>query len=222
MTALTATAIISRSSLDAAAARLKARYPGLRIEPVCADYTDDAFLPAPVFASERPDLVIFFPGSTIGNFVPDEARAFLSRMRSIAGARGAMLLGVDTVKSPRILDRAYNDPEGATAAFNLNVLERINAELDGTFDVAGFCHEARFVPELGRVEMHLRSRRRQTVRIGPSEVQFEAGEVIVTEYSYKYGGDLFDVLARSAGFRTRRVWTDPRGMFGVHYLTPAP
>jgi dimethylhistidine N-methyltransferase len=208
---------ISREHLLKAAERLQESYPGLPIIPVCADYTERFDLPEieqPV--SRR---VVYFPGSTIGNFHPSEAREFLSRIAEVCGEGGGLLLGVDIRKSPEVLEAAYNDSAGVTAAFNLNLLERINRELGADFDVTQFEHRAIFNEEHSRVEMRLFSKQDQTVRIGDTTISFTAGESILTECSYKYGYDDFAELAASAGFQVDRVWTDERERFTVRYLT---
>lgn len=233
---------ISRAHLLATADGLRADYPALRIEPVVADYTGAFSLP-PLPAARR---VLFFPGSTIGNFVPDEARAFLQRMARVAGPGGTLLVGVDLRKDRATLERAYDDEQGVTAAFNRNLLVRINRELEGSFDLDAFAHRAVWNPEgdraansegnratnsggdgeaagetgeaAGRVEMHLVSLRAQTVRVGDHAFAFAEGETIHTENSYKYTPEGFGALARSAGWAVERVWMDDAGLFSVQAL----
>jgi dimethylhistidine N-methyltransferase len=159
--------------------------------------------------------VVFFPGSTIGNFEPGEALDFLRRSRALVGEQGALLMGVDLHKPRPILDRAYNDPEGYTAQFNLNVLARINREMGADFDLDAFAHRAFYNEAHGRIEMHLVSARRCAVTIAGRRIEFEAGETIHTENSYKYAPETFAQMARAAGFPTARRWSDPAGWFGV-------
>lgn len=199
------------------AAALRAGYPRLRVHPVCADFTR----PFPVPEFDGRPRVVFFPGSTIGNFGPDEAVGLLAGMARVAGAGGGLLIGVDLLKSREILEPAYDDAAGVTAAFNLNLLERINRELDGTFDVSAFSHRAVFDAAEGRVEMHLVSDEDQTAEVDGLPFRFAAGETIHTENSYKYGRDRFAELAGRAGWRVEAVWTDPADLFSVQYLTAA-
>lgn len=205
---------ISCDHLEAVADRLTARYPELPILPVCADYTRPFQLPGPVRAAES--RVVFFPGSTIGNFDPEPARRFLANVAHICGPGGGLLIGVDLKKDPAVLHRAYNDEEGVTAAFNLNLLRRINEELGGDFDLGAFRHEARYNDALGRIEMYLISTKPQVVRIGDERFAFDAGEEIYTEASHKYSLDEFEALA--AAFTVEHVWTDPRSWFSVQFL----
>jgi len=208
---------ISRRHLLAAASSLARDFPGLAIAPVCADYTQPFDLPD--LTRARPEATVgFFPGSTIGNFTDDEARAFLAGAREQLGADSWMIVGVDLRKDEDILLRAYDDAAGVTAAFNLNLLRRINRELGGHFDLDQFAHEARWNDALGRIEMHLVSRRAQTVEIGLDRCFFAAGESIHTENSHKYTLDGFAALAGDAGYETVAVWTDPAGLFSVHAL----
>jgi dimethylhistidine N-methyltransferase len=208
---------ISRDHLTMAAEDLARDFPALQIAPICADYTKPFALPA--LSGLRPDVTVgFFPGSTIGNFTPEEARGFLSRARKLLGPGSAMLVGVDLRKDAGILVPAYDDAAGVTAAFNLNLLVRINRELDGTFDLDQFAHEARWNEPLGRIEMHLVSRTDQEVRIGRDRFAFRAGETIHTENSHKYALDEFRALASEAGYKPRAAWTDAAGLFSVHML----
>jgi dimethylhistidine N-methyltransferase len=205
---------IAREQLAAAAARLARDFPRLRVAAVCADYSRPLVLPE-VGAGRR---VVYFPGSTIGNFTVPEARDFLRQALALAGAGGGMLVGVDLKKDPERLRAAYDDAQGVTAAFNLNLLARINRELDADFDLAAFRHHARYDAALGRIEMHLVSVRAQSVRVGGRVFAFREGETIHTENSYKYGVEQFQRLAREAGFEPRRCWTDPERLFSIHYL----
>ena len=208
---------ISRETLLAAADRLVFTFPWLRIVAICADYSQPlAIPPLTEFAARR--RVIFFPGSTIGNFDPEEAVVFLRNAAAIAGADGGLLIGVDLKKDKAILDAAYDDPQGVTAAFNLNLLARINHELGADFDVRAFRHRAEYVPERGRIEMRLESQRFQSVFVGDAKFVFERGETIHTENSYKYSPDEFRALAARAGFSARQCWVDDRQLFSIHYL----
>jgi dimethylhistidine N-methyltransferase len=170
-------------------------------------------LPAEIAARPRAG---FFPGSTIGNFEPHEACAFLRRAGGILGAGSVLVVGVDLEKSPDILYRAYNDAEGVTAKFNLNLLARINREIGANFDLAAFEHHAFYNTERHRIEMHLASTKRQKVRIGDTTVEFRAGETIHTENSYKYSIESFQAMARGSGWSPLKAWTD--GLFSVHAL----
>ena len=207
---------ISREHLDATAARLRRDYPGLRVEPVCADYMTLARLPVELDGERR--RIGFFPGSTIGNLLPDEATAFLRRARGLLGEGGAMVLGADLKKDPRRLHDAYNDAAGVTAQFTLNLLRRMNRELDANFDLSAFSHEAFYNPVEGRIEIYFRSLRPQTVTVAGRSFAFAEGERVHTEYSYKYDDAGIDALARSAGFTIARTWTDPARLFAVAYL----
>jgi dimethylhistidine N-methyltransferase len=206
---------ISRELHLHAAGGVAADYPRLEVIAVCADYTESFRLP-PVDGARR--LAGFFPGSTIGNFVPEEAAAFLRRAGRTLGRGGFLLVGVDLEKDAETLNAAYNDRAGVTAAFSLNLLARANAELGADFNLDGFEHEAFFAPDEGRIEIYLRSLAEQEVRIGRRSFRFRAGERIHTEYSYKYTVDGFQRLAASAGFRARRCWTDEADLFSVHLL----
>jgi dimethylhistidine N-methyltransferase len=172
-------------------------------------------LPAPMPGAGK--RVGFFPGSTIGNFEPEEALAFLQlAARMLRG--GGLLIGVDLVKDPARLHAAYNDAQGVTAAFNLNLLRRANAELDADFDLDGFAHSAFYNAPRQRIEMHLVSRRAQAVSLHGERFGFEEGETIHTEYSHKFTVDGLRALAVKAGFRPLAVWTDPERLFSVHWL----
>jgi dimethylhistidine N-methyltransferase len=207
---------ISREHLREAAASLAEDFPSVPVIAVCADYTRPFFLPA--LPGAKGKRVGFFPGSTIGNFEPDAAVAFLANYASVLGPGGEMLIGVDLKKDPEILDAAYNDRAGVTAAFNLNLLERINRELDGDADLDRFEHVAFYVEAKGRVEIYIRSLADQRVRIAGKSFWFAKDELIHTEYSYKYGVDEFRALAGRAGFRPVDTWTDPAELFSVHYF----
>jgi dimethylhistidine N-methyltransferase len=209
---------INPGVLAESAARLRCEFPELDVRPLAVDYTRDFARPLAATLNEQGPVTVFFPGSTIGNFTRDEARGFLARMADLVGAGGGMVVGVDAKKDPALIHRAYNDPAGITAAFNLNLLARINRELGADFDLDGFCHHAFYHPEKGRVESYLVSLAEQVVTVGTARFEFGRGESIHTEYSYKYSVEEFGALAREAGFETRRVWTDAQGWFGVHHL----
>jgi dimethylhistidine N-methyltransferase len=212
---------IAGAQLEASAKRLAAAFPRLKIIAVCADYSRLLSLPEieTVGACRR---VIYFPGSTIGNFTTLEARRFLQNARSLAGADGVMLIGVDLKKDPGLLHAAYNDAQGITAEFNLNLLARINRELGANFDLSAFRHRAFYNAGAGRVEMHLESLKAQRVMVGGRSFEFRAGETIHTENSCKYSVGEFQQLARSAGFEPAACWTDPQQWFAVHLLTVSP
>ena len=210
---------ISRGHLMHAARSLAADYSGLRVMPVCADYTRPFGLPVDPAAH---NVVAYFPGSTIGNFEPDAAVAFLANVRRTCGRGSALLIGVDRKKDPARLHAAYNDAAGVTAQFNLNLLHRINRELGGTLDASAFAHYAPFNPTLGRMEMHLVSLRKQTATVAGRPVAFDLGESIHTESCHKFTPDGFAALAAAAGYRPRQVWMDDEQLFGVHLLTAQP
>lgn len=207
---------ISREVLLDSCMHLRVRYPDLVIVPVCADYTSEFRLPPEETPPGRK--AVFFPGSTIGNFDRAEALAFLRRIARVVGSGGALLIGVDVKKDPVVLQRAYDDARGVTAAFNLNLLTRINRELDGDFDLSTFEHRAVYDEVHGRVEMHLVSGCAQTVHVGGETYDFDEGETIWTESSYKYSLDEFRALAEAAGFEVTRVWQDEARQFSVQLL----
>jgi dimethylhistidine N-methyltransferase len=211
---------ISRELLRESSESLVSAYPGLRVLPVCADYTSHLQLPSPLPASKR--RLAYYPGSTIGNFVPRDARLFLAQVAKVCGRHGGLLIGVDLKKDPLMLHRAYNDSLGITAAFNLNILARLNRELGTDFVLDRFRHYAFYNPVFARVEMHLVSLAEQVVRLGATRIHFERGESIWTEASYKYSPPEFASLAAEAGWQVDQVWTDDRGLFSVQYLTVAP
>jgi dimethylhistidine N-methyltransferase len=200
------------------AAQLTADMPSLRVLPVAADFTRPFELPASLGTKPR---VGFFPGSTIGNFEPHEAHAFLRHAVAMLGRGALLIIGADLVKDPAILNAAYNDSAGVTAMFNLNLLERINHELDGEFRLEKFCHRAFYNREKQRVEMHLVSLARQKVRVMGKVFDFRRGETIHTENSYKYTVELFRSHARSSGWTPAATWLDPQSFFSVHALVAA-
>ncbi len=217
---------ISKEHLLASADALARRFPGLRIEAVCADYSGPFELPL------RPDWgtpAAFFPGSSIGNFEPAAAARMLRRVADLLGPGGRLLIGVDLLKDRAVLEAAYNDAQGVTADFNLNLLARINRELGADFDLDAFAHHAWFNPTPdprlpdgpGRIEMHLVSQRAQRVQVAGRMFELAEGEGIHSESSYKYALPGFAQLAASAGFATEQVWTDRGGLFSVHCLRVA-
>jgi len=206
---------ISGEFLKAQADALRRDFPALDVYPVAADFTTPFALPDQVKAKPK---VGFFPGSTLGNFEPHEACSFMRSAREILHEGAQMVIGVDLEKDERVLYHAYNDSAGVTARFNLNVLVRINRELGGNFDLSAFMHRAIYNRERHRIEMHLISKKTQTVRVLGRSFSFRAGESIHTESSYKYSLDRFTALARGSGWSPRSSWTDGDGMFSVHAL----
>ncbi len=206
---------ISPVQLHSAAAEIAADFPHIEVLPVAADFTRPFQLPQPRVMPLRN--IVYFPGSTIGNFGPESALDLLRVMHQEAGEDGALLIGVDLRKDRAVLERAYNDAEGVTAAFNLNMLTRLNREFGANFDPGAFAHRAVYAEEAGRIEMHLVSRRAQTVRIAGETFRFREGETIRTECSYKYTLEQFAELAGSAGFSVHTVWTDDDRLFSVQY-----
>jgi dimethylhistidine N-methyltransferase len=221
---------ISRTHLVAAAQRIAASYPGLEVLPACADFTQAFTLPRPKRTPSR--VVVFFPGSTIGNFDPPAAIELMKVMRRIASATaparlgapnaaattGGLVIGFDLVKDPAVLERAYDDSAGVTAEFNLNVLRRLNRDLGADFDLAAFRHQAVWVPEASRIEMRLISTVTQTVTIAGEAVSFAANERIITEHCHKYTPELVAAQAGAAGWTSRQTWSDARDYFHVQYL----
>lgn len=206
---------ISKEHLLQSAEALAAAFPGLDVHAVCADYSTAFVLPVDHHDHPR---AAFFPGSSVGNFEPPAAGRFMARVGQILGPGGRLLIGVDLVKDTRRLEAAYNDADGVTAAFNLNLLARINRELGADFDLDGFRHQAFFNTELSRIEMHLLSTRAQRVSLAGRTFELAEGERIHTECSYKYRIDGFHALAAEAGFTAEQVWTDPEELFSVHCL----
>jgi dimethylhistidine N-methyltransferase len=206
---------ISLEMLVQEAEELRRDYPNLAVLPVEADFTQPFSLPAAVAEMAHTG---FFPGSTIGNFEPHEACAFLRHAGRMLGRGATLIIGVDLVKDANILNAAYDDAAGVTAKFNLNLLARINRELGANFDLASFSHHAFYNSERHRVEMHLASRKRQKVRVAGRTIEFRAGETIHTENSYKYTLESFAALARGSGWRPVAAWTDAGGNFSTHAL----
>jgi dimethylhistidine N-methyltransferase len=195
------------------AAELRPDFPTLKVLPVTADITQAFELPAP--ARTAPLRVGFFPGSTIGNFEPHEAAAFLRNAGEILGKDAVLIIGADLIKAADVLNAAYNDAAGVTARFNLNLLVRINRELGGTFKLDAFEHHAFYNRERHRVEMHLASLRRQKVKVAGDTFDFRVGETIHTENSYKYSIESLGALARGAGWQLVSAWTDEQKFFSI-------
>lgn len=206
---------ISREHLREAARNLADDFDWLTVCAACVDFTAPMALPTNPPGVRK---VVFFPGSSIGNFEPSAAVDFLQHLREMVDDDGGLIIGVDLKKSPDVLQAAYNDGLGMTAAFNLNLLHRINRELEADFDVTAFTHNAFYNAEAGRVEMHLECQRDVAVRIGDETLSFTAGNTIHTENSYKYHVEEFQQLAAEAGFDARACWTDEKDLFSVHYF----
>jgi dimethylhistidine N-methyltransferase len=206
---------ISRRHLDATARRLREDYPRLSVEPVCGDYMALEALPSEIDDARR---IGFFPGSTIGNLTPEEAVLFLRRARRLLRSDGALILGVDLKKDPTRLHDAYNDAAGVTAQFTLNLLRRMNRELEANFDLSAFAHEAFYNEAEGRIEIYLHSLQDQVITIAGRRFSFAAGERVHTEYSYKYDDSDIADLARRGGFSLAHRWTDPDRLFAVAFL----
>ncbi len=207
---------ISAEQLDRVAGEIAAEYPAVAVRPVCADYTAPLDIPPLPVRARR---LAFFPGSTIANFHPAEAAAFLTRIRRTIGPDGALVLGADRRKDPRVLEAAYDDRKGVTAAFNLNMLARLNREFEADFDLDRFEYRAAFNAEASRIEMHLVSREPQRVRVAGEAIDFAAGETIWTECSYKYDEAMLAQIADAAGFAVTRIWTDRAERFWVAFLS---
>ena len=206
---------ISRIHLKNAAQCLSEEYPWLDVLAACVDFTKPLELS---FCPDNRKKIAFFPGSSIGNFEPSEAIHFMSHVADTVEPGGGMLIGVDLKKDRHILDAAYNDKAGITARFNLNILDRINHELNGNFDLDNFEHYAFYNELKGRVEMHLRSMESQQVTVDNTQINLDKNETIHTENSYKYTIDEFQSMAEKAGFEPVYVWTDPQNLFSVHYF----
>jgi len=210
---------ISKDHLKSTADSVADDFPNLAVMAICADFTGSLDLNIRELIDGR--LVGFFPGSTIGNFSPQQAHRFLESTAALLGTGGGLLIGADLQKDARILEAAYNDAKGITADFNLNILAHINRELDADFDLNHFRHQAFYNSDTGRIEMHLVSTRVQDVRVAETTVSFAKGETIHTENSYKYSLDGFKEMARSAGYSPRHCWTDENRLFSAHFLEVA-
>jgi dimethylhistidine N-methyltransferase len=210
---------ISEDLLLQSASELREDFPDLDIMPVVADFTRSFALPNPAITPRKN--VVYFPGSTIGNFVNDTALELLKVMYEEAGEDGALLIGVDLQKDPEIIEAAYNDSDGVTAEFNLNMLHHLNREFGTNFEVGSFIHDAIYNEEEGRIEIRLINSRRQDIRIGDKTITIDKGEAILTEYSHKYTRDSFAAMAHQAGFEVEHVWTDADDLFSVQYCVRA-
>ncbi len=206
---------ISRRYLQDEAQKLAKEFTWLNVHAVCADFTGKLKLPYDVEATNK---VAFFPGSTIGNFLPEQAVSVLGEIRKMVGTDGGLLIGVDLRKDTAVLNAAYNDKKGFTAKFNLNLLARINRELKANFHLAQFKHHAFFNEQESRIEMHLLSLQNQQVNIGEDKFSFKKDQSILTEYSHKYTRENFIALAKKAGFDAVKCWLDEDELFSVHYL----
>lgn len=206
---------ISRDHLLSAAESLAADFPTVEVWPVLADFTQPFQLPNPSVMPLRN--IVYFPGSTIGNFSPKKAHSLLQVMHVEAGKDGALLIGVDLQKDTAIIERAYNDEAGVTAEFNLNMLSRINQEFGANFNLNLFGHSAIYNEKYNRVELNLISECEQIVRIGGQSIHFDKGEALLTEHSHKYTLEQFCDMADSAGFVVHKVWTDPEQLFSIQY-----
>jgi dimethylhistidine N-methyltransferase len=206
---------VSGDALAEAKERLHARFPTLRVLPVIGDFRAELTLPGEL--AQRPRLG-FFPGSTIGNFTPDEARVLLADMARTLAHGGRLLIGIDLRKDVARLEAAYDDAAGVTAAFNLNILARANRDLGANFDIEAFAHQAKFNDAESRIEIHIVSKQAQQVDVCGKTFTFKEGEKIHTENSYKYTIESFQGLARKAGWTPRQYWTDPDGLFSLHEL----
>lgn len=209
---------ISKSFLRDEAQKLSREYPWLEVHAVCSDFTVSMELPDYSHDARK---VVFFPGSSIGNFDPEFAADFLARIKDILGSDGGLLIGVDLKKEAKILNAAYNDRQGLTAAFNLNLLTRMNRELGADFELDAFDHVAFYNEKSGRIEMHLCSKKEQSVQVGECALEFSEGETIHTENSYKYTASEFENLAGGAGLNLEKLWTDDNNWFGLFYFTVA-
>ena len=203
---------ISKEQLRRASNELQEQFPFLTILPVFGDYTTPISLPA---EANSGNTVVFFPGSTIGNFTPKEATEFLKKASKLVDNGGGILIGYDRVKDPNILEAAYNDSEGVTAAFNLNLIRRIRKEFDAAISENDFEHYAFFNPKESRIEMHLVSKETLNVCFGSEEIHFEKGEHIITEYSYKYTPERFEEILNASGFTIEKKWNDSEHHFEV-------
>ena len=212
---------ISKQHLYESCLTLAADYPHLSTIAICADYMQPIILPYDT-ALDHKHQVIFFPGSTIGNMEPEAALQLLQNMAAMVQPLGGVLIGVDLKKDPKILEPAYDDSQGISAAFALNVLDHLNHSLDMDFNPAQFTYRAPYNPEKGRIEMQLVSRINQVVHLGTIAIPLAAGEPIGTEHSYKFSIDEFQTLAIRAGFQPKGLWIDDQGLFSVHYLQHFP
>ncbi len=208
---------ISEDHLHETAESIRAEFPELEVLPVVADFMHPFTLPNPAVMPRRN--IVYFPGSTIGNFTHDAALELLKVMYQEAGEDGALLIGVDLQKDPAIIERAYNDSAGVTAEFNLNMLRHLNREFGSDFNLDAFSHRAEYDEDNGRIEMRLTSGEWQEVSLGGKDFVIEEDEAILTEYSHKYTLEGFAGMAAKAGFTVAEVWTDAKQLFSVQYCT---
>jgi dimethylhistidine N-methyltransferase len=209
---------ISHSALINAVRELHVEFPHLPIYPLTGDFQQPVEVPEHL-CSLSEGTVVYFPGSTIGNLSPDAARQLLERLHGVCRG-GGLLLGVDLQKEPSLLELAYNDREGVTAAFNINLLHHLNRELGANFDAGSFKHRALYQTRFHRIEMHLVSTRDQIVEVAGTAFHFRHGESICTEHSYKFTIPELRELAAASDFELKQTWTDDRHWFAVCYLTP--
>ena len=210
---------ISEKQLRKSSMLFQKIFPDLEILPVCADYLQPVVIPSPRHKAARN--VVYFPGSTLGNFEPNVALEFLQRIANVSGRGGGLLIGVDLQKDQSVIEAAYNDEAGVTAEFNLNLMAHINREIGANFDLSRWEHRAVYNSEAGRIEMYLISTTDQTVRIQDRQFHFRAGEKVLTEHSYKHTPEGFTALARQAGFNFVKLWMDDARLFGVFYFVTA-
>jgi len=206
---------ISSEHLLKTAENLRNDFPQINIHPLIADYNKPFQLPK--IKEDFNRITVYFPGSTIGNFTPKQAKNFIGRIAKIIGSKGALLIGVDLKKDKKILEAAYNDRNGITAEFNLNILKRLNNEIDSNFDVNKFIHHAFYNENAGRIEMHLKCLEKQNVKIDGITMTFDKGDDILTEYSYKYTLKEFKELVSDI-FTVKQVWVDKNNLFSVQYM----
>lgn len=208
---------IAKEMLLKMADEMRTEYPFLNVMPICADFNQEMdFLSIAQDGVQKK--VVFFPGSTIGNFTPIEAIGFLKKTGKVVGTGGGLLIGIDLKKNPEIMIEAYDDASGVTADFNLNLLERLNREVAASFDLNNFAHKAKYNEELGRIEMHLVSKEPQYIKVNETVFRFRVGESIHTESSYKYTTDEFTELCAKARFKLKKLWKDSQNLFCVYYF----
>lgn len=207
---------ISKEQLTQSTQAFSRIFPALEILPVCADYLEHFDLPTTLRTPSR--RIVYFPGSTIGNLEPEDAASFLGKIRAMAGDHGGALIGADLKKAKSILEQAYNDSDGVTAQFNLNLLARANRQLDANFHLDCWKHLAIYNEEAGCIEMHLISARPQKVLIGDRQFSIDLGEHVITEFSYKYSPEELIAMAEGAGLRFEHLWTDDEELFGLFYF----
>lgn len=208
---------ISKEFLFYSAKIIQKQFPKIEIIPIQGDFTQPVKW---LEKSQHNNRIVFFPGSTIGNFERESAVDFLKNMHDLVGAEGALIIGADLLKDRKVLEAAYDDKQGVTAQFNKNLLTRINQELGGDFCLEYFSHKAYLNEKEQRIEMHLVSEKRQVVNIDGEQYSFDKGESIHTENSHKYSKESFLSMAKESGFKSMKTWTDPEELFSVHYMVP--